>query len=113
MACSKQTIVHKRGDTFERTCTYKRGGALFDLTGTTIVVTIETSCGTLVDTLSVVLAAQSGATLGQFTISKAYVSTESWPLGRHVADIQYTFPDGKRLSTRTFFVEVVEDVTPP
>lgn len=106
------TIVHKRGDTFSRTCTYKRDGVAYNLTGTTIAATIKDSSGATIDMLTATLLTQSGATLGQFTLTKAYAATASWAIGTHQFDIQYTFPDATRISSGTVALQVVEDITP-
>lgn len=104
-----EVVVHKRGDTFDKVCTYKRAGVAFDLTGTAIVATIKDANGDVVDSLVATLLTQSGATLGQFSLVRAYASTATWPVGTHRFDIQYTFGDGKRITTRTLALRVVED----
>ena len=104
-------ITVKRGDSFSRTCTYKRDGAAYDLTGCTIVSQIRNVSGVLVDTLVTTLLTQSGATLGQFTLTRSYTLTAAWAIGTHRFDIQYTFPDSTRISSGTVNLTVEEDIT--
>lgn len=121
------TIVHKRGDTFTAQGRYKAPVVALDgttslqpqdLSSATVTAQIKTSAGVPVATLTYTMTTpQSGATLGMFTLSSPHVPTESWPLGAHQCDIQFTFPPdafdaaGRRQSTDTFIVRVVEDIT--
>jgi hypothetical protein len=105
------TVNMKRGDTFSRTCTYSRNGALFNLTGTTIRASLRSDSDLLIEELDVTLLAQSGATLGQFKLSKPHAATTLWPVGSHLFDIEYTFPDGSRITTDTISLVVNTDQT--
>lgn len=106
------TIVFKRGDTFSAVGTLKDAtGAPQDLTGVVIAARLSWADGTTAD-LDITLLTQSGATLGQYTLVKAYASAASWSLGVARCDIQYTFPDATRRSTETLMIQVTEDITP-
>lgn len=106
------TIVHKRGDTFSAVGTLKDAtGAAQNLTGVAIAARLTWPDATTAD-LDVTLLTQSGATLGQYTLVKAYAATASWPLGVARCDIQYTFPDATRRSTETLLIQITEDITP-
>lgn len=104
-------ITMKRGDTFLQSCKFTQAGAAFDLTGTSIRSYIRDENDQLVAQLDVTLATQSGATLGCFTVSKAYALTESLPLGKAKFDIEYTFPDGTRISSEDIYVRICEGPT--
>ena len=105
------TLRHKRGDTFVRAVTVYSGVAPYDLGAATVRCQIRRGRGQsgveLVQELTVV---ESLVDVGKFTISATATETALWPTGMHLADIQITIGAGV-LSTKTFTVDVVEDIT--
>jgi hypothetical protein len=109
-----RVLSTKRGDTFSRVCTWKPGGVAANLTGATVrCVLREPKTKRLVSTLTCTLLNQT-TNVGQFTIAKGYTEvdgTHTWPVGALSCDIQFTFADTTRQSTKTFTVFVEEDVS--
>ncbi len=108
-------MILKRGDTFSRRARYVKTNAVAALPlSTTIRAQVRTQVGELISELDVVIEDQDD-TPGYFTISKANDvedGTDVWPLGVHLCDVEYTFTDpAHRTSSRTFTIEVLEDIT--
>ncbi len=100
-----QTIPFKRGDTFTLTCSTDQ-----PISGYTIASQIRDKAYNLVSTLTVSVL-QSTPT-GIYTLSSP-TSTATWPIGDLECDIQYTNGSGVIISTETFIINVVRDVTRP
>lgn len=99
----------KQGDSLDFVGVLTTNGVYQDLTGYTVRCSVAK--GAFRDALTVVLAAQSGLTLGQFTASATYTQTATWPLGAMACDVEYT-TFGQRVSSETFSVVVRESATP-
>lgn len=104
-------LILKRGDTFSQTVTYAIDGVAQNLTGWTYRAQLRTQSGGLIPSLTCTPLAQSGATLGQFTLSAAPAVTAVWPAELLVFDIEYTHPDGYVESTADVALKVLEDRT--
>jgi hypothetical protein len=102
-----QVIEHKRGDTFNPTCTYlSSAGVAYDYTldGITIASQVRTPAGKLVGTLT----AAPAIGVGKFTLESG--NTQNWPLGSLRWDIQ--FSQGSHIfSTRTAALLITADNT--
>lgn len=77
-----------------------------DITGWTISSKVRWSTQ-LVDTLDVEIV---NATEGQFALTKGYLDTETWPEKILTCDVE-TLVSGKKTSSETFEIRVVEDIT--
>jgi len=107
MTTPMQIVEHKRGDTFNPTCTYlNSAGVAYDYTldGITIASQVRTPAGKLVGTLT----AAPGVGTGVFTLESG--STQNWPLGSLRWDIQFT-QGGHIFSTKTAELMLVADNT--
>lgn len=100
-------IEHKKGDTFEVTCTYENdAGAPVSLDGITITSQLRTPAGALVaDCTATVTSVPNGT----FTLLVA--DTSSWPVAKLEFDVQYALTGGRIISSETVNVHVVKDVT--
>lgn len=98
-----QTITFKRGDTFSMLNTL----ADEDITGWTIASQVRRHDGYLIDTL--VPSIIDGPS-GQYSLESSG-STDGWPVGAAVFDIQYTDTSGLIVSTETVSLVIQEDVT--
>lgn len=98
----------KRGDTFSLTCTYKQGGAPYNLTNIAIKCQIREATN-LVTELTPIKANQT-TNPGVFVLVPESSNTAQWPLGNLLCDIQFTEAGAVR-STETFYVQIVEQVT--
>lgn len=102
-----QVVEHKRGDTFNPTCTYlNSAGVAYDYTadGITISSQVRTPAGKLIGTLTVAPAVG----VGKFTLESG--STQNWPRGSLRWDIQFQ-QGGHIFSTETAALLVVADNT--
>lgn len=99
----------KRGDTWSLDCTYKRAGTPTSIETISIRSQIRKSDYTMVTELNVAKADQA-ATPGKFTLTPKVADTKTWPLGSLICDIEFTM-NGVVLSTETFSIPVVEEVT--
>ena len=114
------TIEIKRGDTWTRLFSWRTydTDAIIDLTGCTArlqlrrprtdYVSLElTSDGQSTSTGTLEIDGPSGNIAAR---AEAYVMAELTP-GSYLADLEVTFTDGSVVSTDTFIVKVLEDVT--
>lgn len=105
---AKKELTIKRGDTFLVVCTYTDPtNTPIDITSIDIKSQIRNTRGDIVSELQVIKEAQTGATIGKFTLRSA---TDTWPIGEHQWDIQYT-DSGNIQSTDTLTVIVNQDIT--
>jgi hypothetical protein len=99
------TINHKRGDTFELSCS---APLAFGESLTATAAQIRRN-GELVNQLTVTVGTPT-LTEYKYTISATAAQTALWVIGSHLVDIQYTI-GAKVASTETFAVLVIEDIT--
>lgn len=99
------TIDFKRGDTFALGAAASGTGDA-GLAGWSIRSQIRNG-DTLVAELDVDVTDEAG---GEFTLSYSG-DTSAWPLRRLETDIEYTDPDGNVVSTETYYISVLKDVT--
>lgn len=97
------SISHKRGDTFKLTCTTD-----VTLTGYTIASQVRDPSFKLIGALTVTIT-QTTPT-GAYTLTYP-TGTAEWPIGVLDCDIQYTDGTGFVVSTETFKINVLRDVT--
>lgn len=106
----------KRGDTFDLggDATLLVDGQAVDFTGVTIAAWVAPSDKQGQPT-GAKFAELSGAwldiALGLYHVSKAKEDTVAWPVGYAVLDIEFTWPDGRRLTTPTLLFLIVPRVT--
>ena len=100
-------LKHKQGDTLEWVVTLTDGGQLVDITSWTIRSQIRNS-DNLIATLTVTKTSAAG---GQFTLSATAAQTDAWTAGNHQCDIEFTDDNSVVFSTKTFAVEVLEDIS--
>jgi hypothetical protein len=98
-----ESIPHKRGDTFLLTCTTD-----VPLTGYAIASQVRDKSFKLISQLTVDIT-QTTPT-GIYTLSLPS-GTSSWPVGTLECDVQYTNNAGVIVSTETFEINVIRDVT--
>lgn len=103
-------INFKRGDTFELPlCTFWKNKTLSEkqsLTGVTIKSKIRKG-STLVDTL---LATIISAVDGTFSLKQS-ITSKDWPVGTLDIDIEFTLVGGSIISTSTFQINCIKDIT--
>ena len=99
-----EVLTVKRGDTFKLSCTYLVGGVAAALPP--VIRSQIRYQGALVAELTVVVV---DAAAGRYNLS--FADTSLWPLDSLQQDIQYTTAAGDVMSTDTFYVKVIEDVT--
>lgn len=102
------TINHKRGDTFELTCSLENGGNDVNITGWTVAAQLRQSDDTLVQSLTVTV---TDAAAGEFTITAANTETDDWPIAALEVDVEFTETDGSVSSSDTFTINVIKDIT--
>lgn len=102
------TINHKRGDTFELTCSLENGGNDVNITGWTVAAQLRQSDDTLVQSLTVTV---TDAAAGEFTITAANTETDGWPIAALEVDVEFTETDGSVSSSDTFTINVIKDIT--
>lgn len=100
-------ITHKRGDTLEWVVDLTQNGSAVDITGWTITSQIRQET-TLIDTLAVDVV---NAANGQFNLLATPAQTSSWALGSHSVDIEFISPTGFVVSSQTFTLQLVRDIT--
>lgn len=101
------TIPFKRGDTFLVEASVSDGEDPQDLTGWTIRSHVRNRT-TLVAELTVVVV---DALLGTFRLTCAPEDTALWPCKELDCDIEYTTASDQVVSSETFVIEVIEDIT--
>ena len=103
------TIQLKRGDTLRLKCTARNGSTPTDLTGITIRSQVR-SGATLAHELDVDVSDQVVAP-GEFFLSASATVTAAWPVEPIQCDVEYTYPSGDVVSSPTFTISIVADVT--
>ena len=105
---SNNRIDIKRGDTYliEATLTDDLGDPV-NITDWTIRSQIRNVRGDIVATLVIAI---TNAALGTYTMSYAG-DTALWPVATHRQDVEYVDQTGRVMSTETFKLRVVEDIT--
>lgn len=102
-------ITHKRGDTFEALLTMPSSFPDGYFVGWTATSEMRRTNGALIQAFSVEWRAPEANTRVLALTSDA---TASWPLGVHEVDVQFIrTSDGRKLSTKTFRVDVLKEVT--
>ena len=102
------TITHKRGDTFELSCTLENQGVAVDITNFTITSQVRQPDDTLLQALTVT---KTDAANGEFNLSATSAQTESWGVQTYLCDIEFIEGGGEVNSTRTFEISVLKDIT--
>ena len=97
------TITLKRGDSFLFTCTTDA-----PLTGYSVASQIRDKSHKLITDLAVSII-QTTPT-GAFTLTTP-TGTSSWPVGLLECDIQYTNNAGFVVSSETFEIDLIRDIT--
>lgn len=103
-------IKHKRGDTIDWTGFYKINDVPVDLTNITISCQFRKEDGTLVIAPTIAKLNQ-GTNPGKYIISVNAATTSTFALGKLKADIQYTDVSGFVVSTETFSINIIQDIT--
>jgi len=101
------TITHKRGDTFELSCTLENEGNIVDITNFTITSQLRLPDDTLLQALTVTV---TDAAAGAFTLSATATETEGWDVASYQCDIEF-IDDGEVNSSETFVLNVIKDIT--
>lgn len=107
-------LQYKRGDTFSLTVEFKDDvGTPLDLTGCSARLHFKLiNCGvTNLSLSSLGNEISFDLTAGKVLIEANYNKTEHLKIGRYRADLEITFPDNTRVSSETFFVDIVKDIT--
>ena len=102
------TITHKRGDTFELSCTLENEGVAVDITNFTITSQVRGSDDVLLQALTVT---KTDAGAGAFTLSATSTQTESWGVQTYLCDIEFIEGGGEVNSSQTFEISVIKDIT--
>lgn len=102
------TIAHKRGDTFELTCSLENGGNDVDITGWTVAAQLRKTDDTLVQAMTITV---TNASAGEFIISASDTETDDWPIENLEIDVQFTEASGNISSSETFTINVIKDIT--
>lgn len=98
-----EAIPHKRGDTFLLTCTTD-----VPLTGYSIASQVRDKSFKLIAQLTVNITQTTPD--GVYTLTYP-TGTSTWPVGLLECDVQYTNNAGIIISTETFEINVLRDVT--
>lgn len=104
------TYTMKRGDDLSipmRLTDPNNNGNAVDITGWTIQSQVRYSRELLAD-LNVTI---TNAASGDFTISATPAVTELWPNRKIKCDVQFDRPVTGRISSKTFYIDVEEDIT--
>jgi hypothetical protein len=111
-------LTTKRGDTFRRTFHYKDSeGEIFDITGCTARFAAQSKSGGAIAFCAPTIGTVPGGTISvdavtgtvEVVISAALMN--SVEPGTYIADVELTFPNLEVLSSETFSVKVLSDVT--
>jgi hypothetical protein len=100
-------ITHKRGDTLEWVVTLTQNSVAVDITDWTIRSQIRQDT-TLVYEF---LVTKTNAGSGVFSLSATAAQTATWPLGSLLIDIEFIDPTGFVISSQTFTMQLVRDIT--
>lgn len=102
------TITHKRGDTFELSCTLENEGVPVDITNFTITSQVRGPDDVLLQALAVT---KTDAAAGVFSLSATATQTETWDVKKYLCDIEFVEPGGEVNSSQTFTIDVLKDIT--
>lgn len=102
------TLTHKRGSRFSKLVTWTDASGTPEVLGSAPRVQLRDGADELVQELTVTLAAQSGGTTGQFTISATEAETALWPVAALACDIYRT---DTKVASETFTLRVLQSVT--
>jgi hypothetical protein len=100
-------ITHKRGDTLEWVVTLTQDGSVVNISDWTITSQIRQDT-TLIASLTVT---KTDSTNGVFSLTATAASTASWSLGTHSVDIEFINDSGFVVSSQTFTLQLVRDIT--
>lgn len=100
-------ITHKRGDTLEWVVTLAQDGTAVDITNWTITSQIRQDT-TLISSLTVTKTDSSN---GIFSLTATASATSVWSLGTHSVDIEFIDATGFVVSSQTFTLQLVKDIT--
>lgn len=101
-------IEVKRGDQLSLDVTrVDANGNPVSIIGQTIAV--QAKLGTFAATLTVTIV---NAAAGQFRLTATATATASWPIARLSADVKYDGGAGAVRRSKTFFLNVVQEITP-
>ena len=100
-------ITHKRGDTLEWVVSLTQNNSPVDITNWTITSQIRQDT-TLIANLTVTV---TDAVNGEFNLSATSVQTAGWALGSHSVDIEFINVAGFVVSSQTFTLQLVRDIT--
>lgn len=101
------SVTHKQGDTFEWIVTLTDDQLPVDITSWGIRAQIRNN-DTLIATLTIT---KTDPTNGVFTASATAAQTDTWAAGSHRCDIEFTDDNSVVLSTNTFEVNILEDIS--
>lgn len=101
------SVTHKQGDTFEWIVTLTDDYLPVDITSWGIRAQIRNN-DTLIATLTIT---KTDPTNGVFTASATAAQTDTWASGAHRCDIEFTDDNSVVLSTNTFEVNILEDIS--
>lgn len=107
-----KSIKHKRGDTFVKQstiCYVDSNGAKtpVDLSDVEISAQVRLNDALVTDLTAIVIDAAGGV----YKLLATASETSTWQCKTHQIDIQFTFSDGRVMSTETFDINVIKDVT--
>lgn len=102
-----KTLSFKRGDTFQidGTRTNKEGSSV-SLSGVTVVSVMKRKDTEISLTTEVISEAD-----GTFRLTLPATTTNTLELGNWLSDVEYQAQDGSVVSTETYVIKVLEDVT--
>lgn len=100
-------ITHKRGDTLEWVVTLTQDGTVVDISSWTITSQIRQDT-TLIASLTVTKTDSSN---GVFSLTATASATATWSLGTHSVDIEFIDGSGFVVSSQTFTLQLVKDIT--
>jgi hypothetical protein len=101
------TLDFKRGDTFLLTGEGTVADVAEDMTGWTVASQVRNG-STLLHNLTLTWVDRPN---GKYQLSCPPVNTATWPAKLLVCDIQYTTDTGQVISTETFGINCIADVT--
>lgn len=101
-------ITHKRGDSFEVLVEVALNGQIVDLTGWTIRSQIRDGAKNLLKELTIQAVDLSE---GKFIMTATSTETEAWSPASYNCDIEFIDPAGFVISSDTFPITVVRDIT--
>ena len=101
-------IAHKRGDTFEIIVEFTLNGQVQDLTGWGIRSQIRDGNKALLKELDIV---EIDFSEGTFALNCPASETVNWSPATYQCDIEFIDPSGFVVSSDTFAVNVIRDIT--